>query len=192
MQNIEDTITGADEVGRGCFAGPIVAACVTLPKNLKSSLLTDSKSLSKSDRRNSEYFVYQNAIQTSIKEYSAEEIDEHGIDFCNFESIKNCIRSLSVRPEKVWIDGNRFPISEDLSDIRFETVVKGDSKISAISAASIIAKQYRDRLMKKLHEKYPVYGWHTNVGYGSQKHMNAIKKFGLTPFHRKTFIHFLD
>lgn len=182
--------TGVDEVGRGCFAGPIVAAAVTLPFDSKL-LLDDSKKLSEPKRHQLERQIRKEAVSISIQALSSRIVDERGIDWCNWETMNEAIRGLKPRPQHFYVDGNRFVLAPDLHDLDYECVPGGDGKILAISAASIIAKNFRDRLMKDLHHEFPMYGWNTNVGYGSKKHIEAIKKHGLTEHHRKSFIHFL-
>ncbi len=175
---------GCDEVGRGCLAGPVVAAAVILPKKYKHKLLTDSKQLSKEQRILLEVDIKRDAISWAIAEVSNEEIDVINILNASFKAMHLAIDKLSELPELLLIDGNRFTPYKNLP---FQCIVKGDSNYLSIAAASVLAKTYRDELMAALHKQYPVYGWNTNVGYPTIEHRNGIKKFGITPYHRKSF-----
>jgi ribonuclease HII len=175
---------GCDEVGRGCLAGPVVAAAVILPKKYKHKLLNDSKQLTKAERESLQVDVKRDALAWAIAEVSNDEIDMINILNASFKAMHLAIDKLTTQPEFLLIDGNRFNAYKNLP---FECVVKGDSKFLSIAAASVLAKTYRDDLMAKLHKKYPVYGWQTNVGYPTIEHRNGIREFGITPFHRKSF-----
>ncbi len=175
---------GCDEVGRGCLAGPVVAAAVILPKKYKHKLLTDSKQLTKSERDSLEVDIKRDAIAWAIAEVSNEEIDVINILNASFKAMHRAIDQLTTQPEFLLIDGNRFNPYENLP---FQCIVKGDSKYLSIAAASVLAKTYRDKLMSALHKQYPVYGWNTNVGYPTMEHRNGIRAFGITPYHRKSF-----
>jgi len=175
---------GLDEAGRGCLAGPVVAAAVILPKDFKHPLIYDSKALSLAQREQAEEIIKTHALHYAIAEVSAQVIDEINILQASFEAMHRAVNELPVKPELLVVDGNRF---RPYPFIEHRTVVKGDSKVIGIAAASILAKTYRDRLMKQLHEQFPAYGWLTNVGYPSLKHRKAVQDFGSTPHHRLTF-----
>lgn len=175
---------GCDEVGRGCLAGPVVAAAVILPKKYKHKLLTDSKQLTKSERESLEVDIKRDALAWAIAEVSNEEIDVINILNASFKAMHRAIDQLTTQPEFLLIDGNRFNVYKNLP---FQCIVKGDSKYLSIAAASVLAKTYRDKLMSALHKQYPVYGWNTNVGYPTMEHRNGIRAFGITPYHRKSF-----
>jgi len=175
---------GCDEVGRGCLAGPVVAAAVILPKNYTHELLTDSKQLKKKDRLTLQNDIVRDAIAWAVAEVSCEEIDLINILNASFKAMHLALDKLSVQPQFLLIDGNRFTPYRDL---KFECVIKGDGKYLSIAAASILAKNYRDELMEKLSLKYPGYGWNTNVGYPTEEHRDGIRALGITPFHRRSF-----
>lgn len=175
---------GCDEVGRGCLAGPVVAAAVILPKNYTHELLTDSKQLKKKDRLTLQNDIVRDAIAWAVAEVSCEEIDLINILNASFKAMHLALDKLSVQPQFLLIDGNRFTPYRDLN---FECVIKGDGKFLSIAAASILAKNYRDELMEKLSLKYPGYGWNTNVGYPTEEHRDGIRAFGITPYHRRSF-----
>ncbi|WP_338791526.1 ribonuclease HII [Bernardetia sp. MNP-M8] len=175
---------GVDEVGRGCLAGSVVAAAVIFPKGYRNSFLNDSKKLSKKDREELDIEIRESALSFAIAEASPAEIDKINILNASFLAMQRAIIQLNPVPEFLIIDGNRF--KTDLK-IPYECIIKGDSKYLSIAAASILAKNYRDDFMIKLAEKYPYYGWETNVGYPTKKHKLGIAEHGLTEFHRKTF-----
>lgn len=175
---------GCDEVGRGCLAGPVVAAAVILPKNYTHELLTDSKQLKKKDRLTLQNDIVRDAIAWAVAEVSCEEIDLINILNASFKAMHLALDKLSVQPQFLLIDGNRFTPYRDLN---FECVIKGDGKYLSIAAASVLAKNYRDELMEKLSLKYPGYGWGTNVGYPTEEHRDGIRAFGITPYHRRSF-----
>jgi len=175
---------GCDEVGRGCLAGPVVAAAVILPKNYTHELLKDSKQLKKKDRLTLQNDIVRDAIAWAVAEVSCEEIDLINILNASFKAMHLALDKLSVQPQFLLIDGNRFTPYRDL---KFECVIKGDGKYLSIAAASILAKNYRDELMEKLSLKYPGYGWNTNVGYPTEEHRDGIRALGITPFHRRSF-----
>lgn len=175
---------GCDEVGRGCLAGPVVAAAVVLPKNYQHELLNDSKQLSREEREILREDIRRDAICWAVAEVSNEEIDEINILKASFKAMHFALDKLSVKPELLLIDGNRFT---PYGETRFECVVKGDATFLSIAAASVLAKTYRDDLMASLAEKFPGYGWETNVGYPTPEHRDGIRELGITPFHRKTF-----
>lgn len=175
---------GCDEVGRGCLAGPVVAASVILPKDYRHDLLNDSKQLSKQNREQLEADIKRDALVWAIAEVSHEEIDVINILNASFKAMHLALDQLVVRPEFLLIDGNRFT---PYGNIKAECIIKGDGKYLSIAAASVLAKTYRDKLMTKLSFQFPGYGWETNVGYPTAKHRDGIRKLGVTPYHRKTF-----
>lgn len=175
---------GVDEAGRGCLAGPVVAAAVILPEDFAHPLLTDSKKLSHAQRMLLRPYILKHALAWGIGMKSAARIDEVNILQANFEAMHEALDALSIPPTFVSIDGNKF---KPYQEIPFECVVKGDNKFANIAAASILAKTYRDEIMFFLHEKNPQYGWDRNKGYPTQKHKIAIRDHGPSPFHRKSF-----
>jgi ribonuclease HII len=175
---------GCDEVGRGCLAGPVVAAAVILPKKYKHKLLTDSKLLKKKDREQLQEEIKGAALAWAVAEVSHEEIDEINILNASFKAMHLALDQLEVVPEFLLIDGNRFT---SYREIEHQCVVKGDSKFLSIAAASILAKTYRDKLMEKLSHVYPGYGWESNMGYPTVQHRDGIRTLGITPFHRRSF-----
>jgi ribonuclease HII len=175
---------GCDEVGRGCLAGPVVAAAVILPKKYKHKLLTDSKLLKKGDREQLQGEIKEAALAWAIAEVSHTEIDQINILNASFKAMHLALDQLSITPEFLLIDGNRFHAYKKISH---ECVVKGDSKFLSIAAASILAKTYRDELMEKLAQEYPGYGWESNMGYPTVQHRDGIRSLGITPYHRTSF-----
>ena len=178
------TEAGCDEVGRGCLAGPVVAAAVILPKHFKHNLLTDSKKICSSKRGLLKTEIENNALTYGIGEVSPKEIDEMNILNASFLAMQRAIDKLKIKPELLLIDGNRYTPN---NSVPHRCIVKGDSKFLSIAAASILAKIYRDQLMRDLNKKYPHYGWDTNVGYPTTTHRQGIQRQGITPHHRKTF-----
>ena len=175
---------GCDEAGRGCLAGPVVAAAVILPKDYKNDELNDSKKLSLNKRLKLRTEIERDALSWAIGNVSNIEIDRVNILNASFMAMHIAIEGLSVKPELLLIDGNRFSYP---GDIHFKCIVKGDGKYLSIAAASILAKTYRDELMSSLNDQFPGYGWNTNVGYPTIEHRNAIRTLGVTPFHRMSF-----
>jgi len=175
---------GCDEVGRGCLAGPVVAAAVILPKDYQHALLNDSKQLTKANRIALQEDIIRDALAWAVAEVSNEEIDEINILNASFKAMHLALDKLKMRPKFLLIDGNRF---KPYRKVKFECVVKGDGKYLSIAAASVLAKNYRDDLMEKLAEEFPGYGWHSNVGYPTIKHRDGIRELGITPYHRKSF-----
>ncbi|MBS1950217.1 MAG: Ribonuclease HII [Cytophagales bacterium] len=175
---------GCDEVGRGCLAGPVVAAAVILPKKFNHKLLNDSKQLSKEKRQVLQTEIKRDALAWAVAEVSHTEIDEINILNASFLAMHRALDQLTVKPELLLIDGNRF---KPYQKIKFECIIKGDALYQSIAAASVLAKTYRDALMEKLAQQFPGYGWETNVGYPTGVHRAGIKKLGITPFHRKSF-----
>jgi ribonuclease HII len=175
---------GCDEVGRGCLAGPVVAAAVILPKKYKHKLLTDSKQLKKKDREQLQVEIKDAALAWAVAEVSHQEIDEINILNASFRAMHLALDKLKEQPEFLLIDGNRF---KPYRAIDYKCIVKGDSKYLSIAAASVLAKTYRDDLMEKLANEFPGYGWATNVGYPTLEHREGIRTLGITPYHRKSF-----
>lgn len=175
---------GCDEVGRGCLAGPVVAAAVILPKKFKHKLLNDSKQISKEVRIGLREEIKAVALAWAVAEVSHTEIDEINILNASFKAMHLALDQLGTRPEFLLIDGNRF---KPYQNLEFKCIVKGDAKYLSIAAASVLAKTYRDELMEKLSDQFPGYGWATNVGYPTAEHREGIQTLGITPFHRKSF-----
>jgi len=175
---------GCDEVGRGCLAGPVVAAAVILPKKFKHKLLTDSKQLKRAHREELQQEIKQAALSWAIAEVSHVEIDQINILNASFKAMHLALDQLKVMPEFLLIDGNRF---KPYSNIDYKCIVKGDGKYLSIAAAAVLAKTNRDELMAKLSVEFPGYGWTTNVGYPTEEHRQGIRQLGITPFHRKSF-----
>jgi ribonuclease HII len=175
---------GCDEVGRGCLAGPVVAAAVILPKDYKHELLNDSKQLVKEDRELLEQDIKRDALAWAVAEINNLEIDEINILNASFKAMHLALDQLILRPQFLLIDGNRF---KPYKELLHECVIKGDGKYLSIAAASVLAKTYRDELMAKLSIQFPGYGWATNVGYPTEEHRNGIRALGITPFHRRSF-----
>ena len=175
---------GCDEVGRGCLAGPVVAAAVILPKKYRHKLLNDSKQLTKEQRQLLRFDIERDAVAWGIAEVSCEEIDVINILNASFKAMHLALDKLATRPQFLLIDGNRFTPYQDL---KFECVIKGDGRYLSIAAASVLAKTYRDDLMNLLGEQFPGYGWNTNVGYPTLEHRDGIRALGITPHHRKSF-----
>lgn len=175
---------GCDEAGRGCLAGPVVAAAVILPRDYKNPELNDSKQISGKRRASLRLEIEKEAISWAVAFVDNTEIDEVNILNASFLAMNRAVDQLENTPELLLIDGNRYNAH---NDIPFECIIKGDGKYYAIAAASILAKTYRDEYMLKLSEQHPEYDWHTNVGYPTLAHREAIRNFGLTDFHRKSF-----
>jgi ribonuclease HII len=175
---------GIDEVGRGCLAGPVVAAAVILPKNAKYDNLRDSKQLSSTKREELALEIKEKALAWAIAEASVEEIDQFNILNASILAMHRCIEKLTIMPELLLIDGNRF---KPYNFISHQCIVKGDNKFLSIAAASVLAKTYRDKLMTNLSKTFTHYGWEKNMGYPTKIHKNGISKFGITEWHRKTF-----
>ena len=175
---------GITEAGRGCLAGPVTAAAVIMPKSFELSTVDDSKKLSHEQRLELRSVIEKEALAYSVVHISHQIIDQINILQATFKAMHQCVDELSIRPELLLIDGNRFPA---YLGIIHQCIVKGDAKYQSIAAASILAKTYRDEYMEKLHRKYPQYGWISNKGYPTNKHRSAIKEFGPTKYHRTSF-----
>ena len=176
-------LAGVDEVGRGSLIGPVYAAAVILNDSINKKLLKDSKSLTKDKREELYKYIKENSIW-AIGQASIKEIEKINILHASLLAMERAILKLKKKPSLVLIDGNKLP---NLKNYNLKYVIKGDQKISSISAASIIAKVSRDKFITKLSKEFNGYGWDTNSGYGTKEHLKAIKKFGITKYHRKTF-----
>lgn len=175
---------GCDEVGRGCLCGPVVAAAVILDENFEQSLVNDSKKLSFKTRMDLDSYIKDNVKSFAIAELSPAFIDEHNILNASIHAMHRALDKLAIRPEFILVDGNKF---HPYNFIPHQCIIKGDSKFLSIAAASILAKNYRDKLMIELHEEHPEYGWNTNFGYATKKHQEALIKHGITKYHRQSF-----
>ena len=175
---------GCDEAGRGCLAGPVFAAAVVLPAGFENELLNDSKKLSEKNRNILREIIEKEAAGWAVAMVGPEEIDEINILNASIRAMHKAIAKLNTPPDFLLIDGNRF---KKYGHIPYATVVKGDGKYMSIAAASILAKTHRDAYMLKLHNAFPQYGWNRNKGYPTLQHKLAIRQYGLTPHHRKTF-----
>lgn len=175
---------GCDEAGRGCLAGNVYAAAVILPPDYHNELLNDSKQLTEKRRYALREAIQRDAVAWAVGIVTPEEIDKINILNASILAMHRALDQLAVRPEAVIVDGNRF---KPYGGLPYSTIVKGDGKYLSIAAASILAKTYRDDYMGKLDEEYPQYDWKSNKGYPTKKHRDAIRKFGTTPYHRRTF-----
>lgn len=175
---------GTDEAGRGCLAGPVVAAAVILPNNFKHPLLNDSKQLTEKQRNLVRPFIEENALAFKVSYVFEDTIDEINILQASILAMHKAIEKLQITPEHIIVDGNKF---KSYKNIPHTTIVKGDAKFMSIAAASILAKTYRDEFMQKLDEEFPQYFWKKNKGYPTKQHRNAIREFGITNYHRKSF-----
>ena len=175
---------GCDEAGRGCLAGPVFAAAVILPPDFYSEELNDSKQLTEKQRYLLRPIIEKEAISWAVGIYDNIEIDGVNILNASTFSMHRALNQLSVAPQHIIVDGNRF---KPFKNIPYTTIIQGDGKYLSIAAASVLAKTYRDDFMVALHEKHPLYGWDRNKGYPTAYHREALKKFGITPYHRKSF-----
>ena len=175
---------GCDEAGRGCLAGSVFAAAVILPSDFHHPLLNDSKQMTEKRRDQLRKIIEQEAVAWSVQEVTAERIDKINILNASIEGMNLAIKALSVKPEFIVVDGNRF--KTDL-EIPYRTIVKGDGKDANIAAASVLAKTHRDEYMMRLAEEYPMYGWAKNKGYPTREHRLAVREHGLSPYHRLSF-----
>lgn len=195
---------GTDEAGRGCLAGPVTAAAVILPKEFKNTILNDSKQLSEKAREKLKPVIEQEAISFSVSHLHSNEIDEINILNASMKGMQECILKLNLTPEFIIVDGNRLLNAklgltttfgkqfskteiELLKSIPNQSIVKGDSKYLSIAAASVLAKTYRDEYMNRIHEEFPMYNWKKNKGYPTKEHREAIRKYGITKYHRMSF-----
>ena len=175
---------GCDEAGRGCLAGSVYAAAVILPEDYQNELLNDSKQLTEKKRYQLREIIERDAVAWAVGIVTPEEIDKINILNASILAMHRALDQLMVRPETIIVDGNRFKPYQELPHT---TIVKGDGKYLSIAAASILAKTYRDDYMNQLAEEYPQYDWRSNKGYPTKKHREAIKQFGITPYHRKSY-----
>lgn len=175
---------GCDEAGRGCLAGPVVAACVILPKHFSNNTLKDSKKLSQKQREEMRDIITQDAIAYSIAWATHQEIDTLNILNASFLAMHRAIDTIKIKPHHILIDGNRF---KPYPQIPHTCIIKGDNLFCSIAAASILAKTYRDDWMTKLHNEFPLYNWKKNKGYPTKEHTNALHTHGTSPYQRITF-----
>ena len=175
---------GCDEAGRGCLAGSVYAAAVILPDDYQNEMLNDSKQLTEKKRYQLREIIERDAVAWAVGIVTPEEIDKINILNASLLAMHRALDQLKVRPEAIIVDGNRF---KKYKDLPHTTIVKGDGKYLAIAAASILAKTYRDDYMNGLAKEYPQYDWLSNKGYPTKKHREAIKQFGITPYHRKSY-----
>lgn len=196
--------TGTDEAGRGCLAGPVTAAAVILPQDFKNTMLNDSKQLSEKTREKLRPIIEQQAISFAVTHLHPNEIDEINILNASMKGMQESILKLNLTPEFIIVDGNRLLNAklgivttfgkrfskaeiELLKSIPNQSIIKGDSKYMSIAAASILAKTYRDEYMNIIHDEFPMYNWKQNKGYPTKEHREAIRKYGVTKYHRMTF-----
>jgi len=179
-----DIECGTDEAGRGCLAGPVTAAAVILPEKFNNAVLNDSKKLSVKKRETLKVIIEKQALTYAVANIFPEDIDKINILNASILAMHRSIDDLNEIPQFIIVDGNRF---KPYKDLPFKTIVKGDGKYMSIAAASILAKTYRDEYMIGLHDEYPMYNWKQNKGYPTVEHREAIKKYGITKYHRKSF-----
>lgn len=175
---------GCDEAGRGPLVGPVFAAAVILPEGFYHPLLNDSKQMTKKQRDELRPIIEENAVAWAVEAVSAQEIDELNILWASVTGMQRAVRRLTVKPEFLLIDGNKF---RPFDGYAYQTVVKGDATYASIAAASVLAKTHRDEYMCRLAEEFPQYGWDKNMGYPTREHIDAIMKYGFTEHHRKSF-----
>ena len=175
---------GCDEAGRGCLAGPVTAAAVILPSDFHNDLINDSKQLTERQRELLRPVIEREAIAWAVAMVSPQEIDRINILRASITAMHRALDQLGVRPDGILVDGNRF---YPYKDIPHTTIIKGDGKMLSIAAASILAKTHRDEMMRQLDAEYPQYGWAKNKGYPTADHREAIKQYGASPYHRRTF-----
>jgi len=175
---------GTDEAGRGCLAGPVTAAAVILPKSFENPVLNDSKQLNEKKRESLKPIIEEQALTFGVTHIFQDKIDSINILNASILAMHKSIEQLDPQPEFIIVDGNKF---KPYNSIPFETIVKGDGKYLSIAAASILAKTYRDEFMNQIHEEFPMYNWKQNKGYPTKQHREAIKKYGTTKYHRKSF-----
>ena len=183
---------GCDEAGRGCLAGSVYAAAVILPDGYQNELLNDSKQLTEKRRYALRETIERDAVAWAVGIVTPEEIDKINILNASILAMHRALDQLRVRPEAIIVDGNRFKpyrpvVNGSAVNIPYTTIVKGDGKYLSIAAASILAKTYRDDYMNQLAEEYPQYDWRSNKGYPTKKHRDAIREYGITPYHRKSY-----
>ena len=176
--------TGTDEAGRGCLAGPVTAAAVILPAHFENSILNDSKQLTEKAREKLRPIIEEQAVSFAVTHLEPLIIDEINILNASIKAMQDSILKLNPKPEYIIVDGNRF---KPVLDIPYNCIVKGDAKFMSIAAASVLAKTYRDDYMNRIHEEYPMYNWKQNKGYPTVEHREAIRKYGVTKYHRMSF-----
>ncbi len=176
--------TGTDEAGRGCLAGPVTASAVILPANFENKILNDSKQLSEKLREQLKPIIEEQAVSFAVTHLEPLVIDEINILNASIKAMQESILKLDPKPEYIIVDGNRF---KPVLDIPHSCIVKGDAKFMSIAAASVLAKTYRDEYMNRIHEEFPMYNWKQNKGYPTQEHREAIRKYGVTKYHRMSF-----
>jgi len=179
-----DLEAGTDEAGRGCLAGPVVAAAVILPEGFENELLNDSKKLTEARRKMLRPVIEQEALCYGVSFVDQHEIDQINILRASIQAMHRALDALDRKPRFVIVDGNRF---EPYKDVPHQTIIKGDGKYLSIAAASVLAKTYRDEYMERLHNSFPVYGWKSNKGYPTVQHRQAIREHGSTEHHRQSF-----
>ena len=182
--NKHTTEAGVDEAGRGCYAGPVFAAAVILPKDFYHPLLNDSKQVNEKNRDILRHIIEKESISFAVASVDNNEIDSINILQASFKAMHLAIEQLNILPQQLLIDGNRFKI---YPNIKHQCIIKGDGIYASIAAASILAKTYRDEHMQQLHKEYACYGWDRNKGYGTAVHRKAIEENGLCQYHRKSF-----
>jgi ribonuclease HII len=187
-----DRVAGLDEAGRGCLAGPVVAAAVILPPGLDLPVIQDSKSISAEKRRQAREVIEARAVAYEIARCTPDEIDERNILGAALEAMRRAAGACTPAPDFLLVDGNQWSRSLTDAPWPYETVVRGDARSQSIAAASILAKTERDALMRSLHEEHPEYGWNSNVGYPTPAHYDALAAHGATPHHRRSFTLFRD
>ena len=175
---------GCDEAGRGCLAGPVFAAAVILPPDFSNDKLNDSKQLTEKQRYQLRDVIMREAVAYAVAKLDAQQIDEINILNASIKSMHLALDQLKVRPEFIIVDGNRF---KPYNDVKYQTIVKGDGKYLSIAAASVLAKTFRDDFMLQIDKEFPQYNWAKNKGYPTADHREAIKKYGITPYHRRSF-----
>ena len=175
---------GTDEAGRGCLAGPVTAAAVILPKNFRNSLLNDSKQLSEAKREELRPLIEKDALSFGVIHIDPDKIDQINILNASILAMHKALDKLSRQPDFVIVDGNKF---KNYRNTPYKCIIKGDSKYMSIAAASVLAKTARDKYMEKIHIEFPMYNWKQNKGYPTKEHRAAIKKYGITKYHRKSF-----
>ncbi|MBL4643514.1 MAG: ribonuclease HII [Flavobacteriaceae bacterium] len=175
---------GTDEAGRGCLCGPVVAAAVILPEDFEHPFLNDSKQLTEKQRKELKPFIEKEALSFGVAFVDEKEVDQINVLQASITGMHRSVAQLNPMPEYIIVDGNKF---RSFKKIPHETIVKGDAKYLSIAAASVLAKTYRDEFMEKIHQEFPMYNWKQNKGYPTKQHREAIREFGITKYHRKTF-----
>lgn len=175
---------GTDEAGRGCLSGPVVAAAVILPEDFQHPFLNDSKQLTDKQRQELKPYIEQRALSFGVSFVDEKEVDQLNVLQASIAAMHRAVKQLNPLPEFIIVDGNKF---NPYQDVPHQTIVKGDAKYLSIAAASVLAKTYRDAFMEKIHEEFPMYHWQKNKGYPTKQHREAIRNYGITKYHRKTF-----